>query len=107
MPESPARGKGCFHVAAQLVGACAGVDGDVGPVNRVVLPTYLEGAEPSLQRLEPHEAVVELLANTLNLARAGQASLDAVCQLATSVPVDGLVHGDAHLAVAQVAAQLV
>ena len=83
------------------------LDGDVGPVNRVVLPTYQEGAEPSLQRLEPHEAVVELLANTLNLARAGQASLDAVCQLATSVPVDGLVHGDAHLAVAQVAAQLV
>ena len=83
------------------------LDGDVGPVNRVVLPTYQEGAEPSLQRLEPHEAVVELLANTLNLARAGQAALDAVCQLATSIPVDRLVHGDAHLAVAQVAAQLV
>ncbi len=33
------------------------LDGDVGQVNRVVLPTYLEGAEPSLQRLEPHEAV--------------------------------------------------
>ena len=83
------------------------LDGDVGPVNRVVLPTYEEGAEATLQRLEPHEAVVELLANTLNLARAGQAALDAVCDLATTVPVERLVHGNAHRAVARVSTQLV
>lgn len=80
------------------------LDGDVGPVGRVVLPTYQEGAEVTVRRLEPHEAVVELLANALNLARAGQAALDALCDLAASVPVDRLVHGDAHLAVAQVEA---
>ncbi|HMS49429.1 MAG: PqqD family peptide modification chaperone [Candidatus Microthrix subdominans] len=78
------------------------LDGDVGPVNRVVLPTYEEGAEATLQRLEPHEAVVELLANTLNLARAGQAALDAVCDLAATVPVERLTHGNAHRAVALV-----
>ena len=83
------------------------LDGDVGPIGRVVLPTYQEGAEVTLQRLEPHEAVVELLANTLNLARAGQAALDAVCDLAATVPVERLIHGDAHQAVARVSTQLV
>ncbi len=78
------------------------LDGDVGPVSRVVLPTYQEGAELTVRRLEPHEAVVELLANTLNLARAGQAALDALCEMAVAVPIDRLVHGDAHLAVARV-----
>ncbi|MFZ1541806.1 MAG: PqqD family peptide modification chaperone [Candidatus Microthrix parvicella] len=83
------------------------LDGDVGPISRVVLPIYQEGAEVTLQRLEPHEAVVELLANTLNLARAGQAALDAVCDLAATVPVERLIHGDAHQAVARVSTQLV
>jgi hypothetical protein len=83
------------------------LDGDVGPISRVVLPTYQEGAEVTVQRLEPHEAVVELLANTLNLARAGQAALDAVCDLAATVPVERLIHGDAHQAVARVSTQLV
>lgn len=80
------------------------LDGEVGPVERVVLPRFEEGAEIAIERLEPHEAVVELLANTLNLARAGQAALDAICDLATSVPVDRLVHGDAHQAVTRIAA---
>jgi hypothetical protein len=48
--------------------------------------------------------VAELLANTLNLARAGQAALDAIYDLAASVPVDRLVHGHALLAVAHVQA---
>ena len=77
--------------------------GDVGPISRVVLPTYQEGAEVTLQRLEPHEAVVELLANTLNLARAGQTALDAICDLAATVPVERLIHGDANRAVASIA----
>ena len=80
------------------------LDGDVGPVTRVMLPRFELGAEVTVERLEPHEAVVELLANTLNLARAGQAALDAICDLATSVPVERLVHGDAHLAVAHIEA---
>lgn len=80
----------------------ARLDGDVGPVTRVVLPRYEQGADVVVHRLAPHEAVVELLANTLNLARAGQAALDAVCDLAASVPVERLVHGDAHRAVSHI-----
>ena len=78
--------------------------GEVGPVSRVVLPRFEHGAEVSMRRLEPHEAVVELLANTTNLASAGQVALDAVCDLAASVPVDRLVHGDALQAVVHVQA---
>jgi hypothetical protein len=85
------------------------------PLGRRRRPDQPGGAAPSirreprvtLQRLEPHEAVVELLANTLNLARAGQAALDAVCDLAATVPVERLIHGDAHQAVARVSTQLV
>lgn len=89
---------------AEINPAVVRLDGEVGPVSRVVLPTYQKGAEAALERLEPHEAVVELLANTLNLARAGQAALDAVCDLAAAVPVERLIHGDAHQAAAHVAA---
>lgn len=78
--------------------------GEVGPTTRVVIPRFELGAEAKLERLEPHEAVVDLLANTLNLDRAGQVALDVICDLAESVPVDRLVHGDAHQGVALISA---
>lgn len=65
----------------QLRKGVARLDGDVGPVAGVLLPRYSEDAPVTREILEPHDAVVELLANTLNLARAGQAALDAVCDL--------------------------
>ncbi|MBP7631368.1 MAG: hypothetical protein KA758_13005 [Acidimicrobiales bacterium] len=48
--------------------------------------------------------MAELLANTLNLASAGQTALDAICDMTPLVPVDRLVHGHALLAVAHVQA---
>ncbi|MCO5321168.1 MAG: PqqD family peptide modification chaperone [Microthrixaceae bacterium] len=88
---------------ADLRSNVARLDGDVGPVSRVLLPTYVEAATPSSHQLTSDEAVVELLANTLNLARAGQTGLDAVVDLATSVPVYRLTYGDASQAVDHVA----
>lgn len=69
--------------------------GDVGPVTRIVLPEYQSGAVTRLVRLAPHEAVVELLANTFNLARIGQSGLDVLCDLAERVPVERLTFGSA------------
>lgn len=73
--------------------------GDVGPISRVVLPTYVEGTGTTLEDLDPPAALDALLANTLNLGRAGQPGLDALCDLAASVPVQRLTHDDAHRAV--------
>lgn len=78
--------------------------GDVSAVTRVVLPNYVEGAELALDDLDPPAAVDELLANTLNLARAGQPALDALCDLAATVKVQRLIHSDVHQAVAHIAA---
>lgn len=78
--------------------------GDVGPVTRVVLPTYDPDSRTEvteLMRLEPHEAVVELLANTFNLARIGQSGLDTLCDLAESVRVERLSFGSGEAPVAQ------
>jgi len=80
---------------------------EAGPITRVLLPAYGEGAQMALTPLAPHEAVVELLANTLNLARCGQPALDAVCDLAATVPVERLVHCDARKAVVQIEARRV
>jgi hypothetical protein len=69
--------------------------GDIGAVDRVVLPRYEEGASVSLTPLEPGEAIVGIVEHALNLARVGQAGLATVCQLAVDVPVHRLVHGGA------------
>jgi hypothetical protein len=69
--------------------------GDLGPVDRVVLPCYREGASVSLTLLEPGEALIGILEHALNLARIGQVGLETLCQLATDVPVHRLVHGGA------------
>lgn len=77
--------------------------GDVGPVSHVLLAEYL-GPVPSdphrvppsvtAERLEPVTAVKALLANTLNLGRAGQHGLESLCLLAGSVPVTRVIHPD-------------
>lgn len=87
---------------AELRADVARLAGDVGPITRVLLATFTEGAEPQLADLSPQEAAVELLANTLNLARAGQNGLDGICDVAVQVPVQRLVHGHAPDAVAYV-----
>ena len=76
--------------------------GDVGPVDRVVLPRYEAGARLRLELLEPPEAVVAVLEHALNLRQVGQTGLDAVCEIAERVPVLRLVHGDINEAVAAV-----
>ncbi len=75
-----------------------------GPVDRVVLPRYEAGAATSLSEpLEPREAVIAVLEHALNLRLVGESGLVALCQLAERVPVQRLVHGDVHEAVAALA----
>lgn len=71
------------------------LSGDVGPITHVILPSYVDGAEIQTKRLEPHDAVIHLLANTFNLARVRQHGLDTLCQLADHVHVDSLTYGSA------------
>ena len=73
--------------------------GDVGPVTRVVLPRYEAGASTVLEMLDPRAAIVGILEHALNLGRVGQPGLDALCQLALTVPVQRLVHGSVESAV--------
>ena len=75
------------------------LDGDIGPITRVVLPTYREDAEVTIEDLDAPAALGALLAHTLNLGRAGQPALDALCDLASTLPVHRLTHRDAHQAV--------
>jgi hypothetical protein len=76
--------------------------GDVGPIDRVVLPRYEPGARLHLELLEPPRAVVAVLEHALNLRRVGQPGLETLCDLAQQVPVLRLVHGDINEAVGAV-----
>ncbi len=76
--------------------------GDVGPVDRVILPRYQAGARLQFELLDPRAAVVAVLEHALNLRHVGQVGLDAVCELAQRIPVLRLVHGDINEAVAAV-----
>ena len=76
--------------------------GDVGRVDRVILPRFERGARLHLELLAPQDAVIAVLAHALNLRRAGQPALAAACQLAERVPVLRLVHGDINEAVGAV-----
>lgn len=80
--------------------------GDIGPITRVVLPTYVGDAELTIEDLDPPAALDALLPNTVNLARAGQPALDALCDLATTVPACRFTHGDARQVVSHVRARL-
>ncbi|MCB0976411.1 MAG: PqqD family peptide modification chaperone [Acidimicrobiales bacterium] len=64
-----------------------------GPVDIVVLPTYEPGATWSLERLSPTDALESLITNTLNLSATGQAGMDTLDDVATTVPTFRLVHG--------------
>lgn len=78
------------------------LDGNVGVVDRVVLPTFVAGAERAVTTLSPQQALIELLANALNLANVGQSGLDALCDLAERVPVERVTYGSLDDAVAVV-----
>jgi hypothetical protein len=71
------------------------------PVDRVVLPRYDAGTESSLSApLPPDEALIAILEHALNLRLVGEAGLATLCQLAERLPVQTLVHGDVHAAIA-------
>jgi len=78
--------------------------GDAGPVGRVVLPRFEPGATMSVHPLGPREAVIGIIEHALNLVRVGTTGLEALCQLATEVPVHRLVHGGTAEAVAAIEA---
>lgn len=71
------------------------LSGEVGSISRVLLPTFVDGADLSVELLEPYGAVVALLANTFNLARIGQHGFDTLADLANAVSVYEVVHGSA------------
>lgn len=76
--------------------------GEVGPIRAVVFPTYDPDRPPVIEAVDRHEFLDALLANTLNLARVGQPGLEALCELAESVPAYRIVHGDSGAAVSTV-----
>ena len=76
--------------------------GDVGPVDRVILPRYEAGARLRLELLDPPQAIVAVLEHALNLRLVGQPGLATLCDLAQQVPVLRLVHGDINEAVGAV-----
>jgi hypothetical protein len=69
--------------------------GDVGRIDEVVLPVYNPDQPQRRTRLDPPDAIREVLANTLNLARSGETGLATLCALAEQVPVTRIVHHDA------------
>lgn len=77
--------------------------GVVGRISGVVFPTYEPGAGCALTELSVQDRFDALLSNTLNLARIGQAGLEALCLLADDVHAFRLVHGDAIGAVGAIA----
>lgn len=87
----------------RVVAGCTALTGEAGPVRAVVLPRFEAGAEPSIEWLEPEDALFALGENAFNLAAAGQAALDTLVELALRVPVARLVHGGAPSAVDVVA----
>jgi hypothetical protein len=87
-----AEGARLVAVEAELGGRA--LSGEVGPIAAVVLPRFEHGAaSPAAVRLDVDSAAVEVARAAFNLARAGQAGLDAVAALATEVPVWRLHHG--------------
>lgn len=72
--------------------------GEVGPIDRVILVNYVPGAQAHLEPLEGIEALRGVLVNTLTLGADGDRGLATLCELAETVPVGRLTHGDAHAA---------
>lgn len=71
----------------------------VGPVTAIVETRYDAdvSAEPLIERLEVDHAVRCVLANTLNLGRAGEEGLRILADLAWKTPVVRVTHGSSEL----------
>jgi hypothetical protein len=94
---------GTLNVLPTMLRADAAVlRGDIGRVDRVVLPRFEAGAPTSVSTLAPRDAVIAVLEHALNLARVGTPGLEALCQLALEVPVHRLVHGGIDAAVSAI-----
>lgn len=79
---------------AELRSGVRRMGGRVGPVAHVVFPVLEAGAERAVDHLSVDDGLDALLANTLNLAAVGQAGLATLCDVAETVPMTRLVHGD-------------
>ncbi len=67
---------------------------DPGSIALVVFPRFEATAICDLERLEPLEALLALMANTFNLRHAGQSAMDTLAELAHHTPCYRLVHSD-------------
>lgn len=63
-------------------------------IDEILLPQYRANAPTQVARVEPVDAVKEVLAATLNVYRGGEFGLRAVAGLAERVPVTRIVHSD-------------
>lgn len=86
----------CFDVEPEAVRHdVLRLSGEVGPISAVMLAEYVDGELGSIERLQPDDAIIDLLANTVNLNRCRQLGLDALSDLAATVPVSRLRFSDA------------
>ena len=77
--------------------------GEISPVGRVILPAYDDSTEVTMEALGASDAVLALLASTLNLAHAGQPAFDILCELATNRAIYRVKHNDFNRAVEAIA----
>lgn len=83
------------HVGPELIGAAVELArGDQGPIDRIIFPVYVPGEPGSAEDLDPMDTLRALLANTLNLGRAGSSGLQTLCDLARSAPAVRIHHRD-------------
>ena len=81
--------QGCAYLGDEMIGVRS------NPNETLPYPKPLELGHPTeVTRLDPDAALEALLGQTINLARAGEHGLRAVCELAETVPVSRIVHGD-------------
>ncbi len=73
-----------------------------GPLGLVVFPRHVPGAPPRLERLGPTRAAVELAQNSFNLLRLGEAGIDAIGHIASTIPCYRLDVDDLDTAIATI-----
>lgn len=91
-----------WHVAPRDVGRV----GEEGPVRVVICPHWRAGAATRLHRVDPIEALHELLGLAFDFTGGGQPVFDRLVRLVTTVPVYRLGYSDLDEAVGVVTALL-
>ncbi len=102
VPGKPTRGED-EDVALDRLGTNVMVQYDpTVPLGHVVLPHYVgNDGESNVEQLHGDEAIVALIANSLNLRYAGNRALETLVELAERVPVHRIAYRSTDEAIAQ------